>query len=81
MATFSRASLLFRNLRHFRAANMAVVAGMAVATAVLTGALMVGDSVRRLGPIRRDGTSGTGDVRGQVQAIYAAMRAALQRND
>jgi hypothetical protein len=46
MATFSRATLLFRNLRYFRAANLAVVAGMAVATAVLTGALMVGDSVR-----------------------------------
>src|SRR5688572_5300448 len=49
-----------RNLRHFRLANLAVVAGMAVATAVLTGALLVGDSVRaslrdlavqRLGPI------------------------------
>src|SRR5690349_1913800 len=46
MATFSRTGLLFRNLRYFRAANLAVVAGMAVATAVLTGALMVGDSVR-----------------------------------
>src|SRR4051812_21997580 len=46
MATFSRTKLLFRNLRYFRAANLAVVAGMAVATAVLTGALMVGDSVR-----------------------------------
>src|ERR1043165_1463226 len=46
MATFSRAALLFRNLRYFRAANLAGVAGVAVATAVLTGALMVGDSVR-----------------------------------
>jgi putative ABC transport system permease protein len=43
---FSRTTLLLRTLRHFRAANLAVVAGMAVATAVLTGALMVGDSVR-----------------------------------
>lgn len=43
---FSRSKLLLRNLRHFRAANLAAVAGMAVATAVLTGALMVGDSVR-----------------------------------
>ena len=57
MTTFS---LLIRNLRFFRAANLAVMAGMVVATAVLTGALMVGDSVRgslrtlaeqRLGPI------------------------------
>jgi putative ABC transport system permease protein len=46
MSGFSRFSLLVRNLRHFRAANLAVVAGMAVATAVLAGALMVGDSVR-----------------------------------
>jgi ABC-type antimicrobial peptide transport system permease subunit len=56
----TRFKLLLRNLRHFRLANLAVVAGMVVATAVLTGALMVGDSVRasladlalqRLGPI------------------------------
>src|SRR5688500_12479549 len=56
----TRFGLLLRNLRHFRAANAAVAAGMAVATAVLTGALLVGDSVRgslhelalqRLGPV------------------------------
>ena len=56
----TRFRLLTRNLRHFRLANLAVIAGMAVATAVLTGALLVGDSVRaslrelavqRLGPI------------------------------
>ena len=42
----NRLKLLLRNLLYFRWANLAVVAGMAVATAVLTGALMVGDSVR-----------------------------------
>ena len=42
----TRLLLLLRNLLYFRWANLAVVAGMAVATAVLTGALMVGDSVR-----------------------------------
>jgi uncharacterized protein len=42
--------------------------------------LVDGDTLRRLGPVRRDGPP-AGDVRGQVQAIYAAMRAALQRND
>src|ERR1041385_3564127 len=56
----SRFKLLLRNLAYFRYANAAVVAGMAVACAVLTGALMVGDSVRaslrelalrRLGPV------------------------------
>src|SRR3954470_793700 len=52
--------LILRNLTHFRAASIAVVAGMTVATAVLAGSLMVGDSVRgslkqlavdRLGPV------------------------------
>ena len=56
----NRLFLILRNLLYFRAANLAVMAGMAVATAVLTGALMVGDSVRgslhdlavqRLGPV------------------------------
>jgi hypothetical protein len=42
----TRLGLIWRNLRYFRWANLAVVAGMAVATAVLAGALMVGDSVR-----------------------------------
>lgn len=52
--------LILKNLMHYRAASLAVVAGMIVATAVLTGSLMVGDSVRgslrklaiqRLGPV------------------------------
>src|SRR5687767_9063781 len=42
----TRLRLILRNLSYFRAANLAVVLGTAVATAVLTGALMVGDSVR-----------------------------------
>lgn len=53
-------SLVMRNLRYFRAANLSVALGMAVGTAVLSGALLVGDSVRgslrdlatqRLGPV------------------------------
>ena len=53
-------SFLLRNIRHFRGSNLAVALGMVVATAVLTGAMMVGDSVRgslrvlaveRLGPV------------------------------
>lgn len=44
-------------------------------------AVLAGDTVKRVGPIRRDGTPAGGDVRAQVQTIYAAMRAALQRND
>ncbi len=56
----TRLALLFRNLWYFRGVNFAVIAGVAVSTAVLTGALMVGDSVRgsladlarlRLGPV------------------------------
>src|SRR5215207_8070939 len=52
--------LILRDLIYFRAASVAVAVGMAVATAVLAGALMVGDSVRgslrdlavqRLGPV------------------------------
>ncbi|MEM9187250.1 MAG: FtsX-like permease family protein, partial [Planctomycetota bacterium] len=35
-----------RSLRHYRRAHLPVVLGVAVATAVLTGALVVGDSVR-----------------------------------
>ena len=42
----NRLRLLQRNLLHFRGVNLAVIAGMAVATAVLSGAMMVGDSVR-----------------------------------
>ena len=44
--------------------------------------LIDGDSIRRLTALRRDGTpTGGGDLRQQVQAVYAAMRSALQRGD
>jgi putative ABC transport system permease protein len=39
-------TLVARNLRHHRRAHAATAAGAAVATAVLSGALIVGDSVR-----------------------------------
>ncbi len=39
-------SLLGKNLRYYARTNLAVVAGVAVAVGVLTGALLVGDSVR-----------------------------------
>lgn len=39
-------TLVKRNLSHFRRTNLAVILGVAIATAVLAGALMVGDSVR-----------------------------------
>lgn len=56
----TRFLLILRNLRYFKGVNLALVVGMMVATAVLTGALMVGGSVQasladlarqRLGPI------------------------------
>src|SRR5437868_13207283 len=56
----SRFRLLLRNLRFFRGVNFAVVVGVAVATAVLTGALMVGDSVR--GSLRALALRRLGDV-------------------
>ena len=41
-----------------------------------------GDNMRRLAGLRRDGTpTSGGDLRTQVQAIYAAMRSAMQRSD
>src|SRR5215216_1568257 len=40
------ALLLRRNLAHYWRTNLAVVCGVAVAVAVLAGALLVGDSVR-----------------------------------
>lgn len=43
----SRFALILRNLRYFSGVNLALVLGMIVATAVLTGAIMVGDSVRQ----------------------------------
>lgn len=38
--------LIFRNLWYYRRSHLAVLAGIIVGTAVLTGALIVGDSVR-----------------------------------
>ena len=39
-------ALILRNLRHYWRTNLAVIAGVATAVAVLAGALLVGDSVR-----------------------------------
>ena len=42
----NKKNLLFRNLKHYRQVNLAVIAGMAVAVAVIVGALSVGNSVK-----------------------------------
>src|SRR4051812_40357820 len=56
----TRLKFLLRTLTHFRLSNLAVIAGAAISCAILTGAMMVGDSVKlslrdltkqRLGPI------------------------------
>jgi putative ABC transport system permease protein len=39
-------TLVLRNLRHYRKPYLAILAGTVISTAVLTGALVVGDSVR-----------------------------------
>lgn len=43
----SRFSLVWRSLVHHRGANLAVIAGVATAVAVLAGALLVGESLVR----------------------------------
>lgn len=49
-----------RSLRHYRRTHLAVLAAVAVATAVLTGALVVGDSMR--GSLRRLALEGLGEI-------------------
>ena len=39
-------TLILRNLKYYRKAYLAILAGTVISTAVLTGALVVGDSVR-----------------------------------
>jgi ABC-type antimicrobial peptide transport system permease subunit len=42
----TRFGFILRNLRYFKGVNLALIVGMLVATAVLTGAMMVGNSVQ-----------------------------------
>jgi hypothetical protein len=41
-----RARLVTKSIRHYWRTHLGVVAGAAVATAVLVGAMVIGDSVR-----------------------------------
>src|SRR3954471_7708436 len=63
----TRTKLLLRTLTYFRLSNLAVIAGAAIASAILTGAMMVCHSVKlslrdlplhRLGPIDHSLTPG-----------------------
>ncbi|HYO26378.1 MAG TPA: hypothetical protein VEQ85_15665, partial [Lacipirellulaceae bacterium] len=62
------------SLRHYRRVHLAVAAGVAVATAVMTGALLVGDSVR--GSLRHLVLRGLGRIDAVVLA-ETPFRAAL----
>ena len=44
--TMTLITLILRNLRYYRKSYLAILAGTVISTAVLTGALVVGDSVR-----------------------------------
>jgi len=75
---FSR--LITRDFLHYRKAFLAILAGTAVSTAVLTGALMLGDSVNfslrhfagaRLGNIRYAMSSGSRYFRGDLAGELA----------
>ena len=61
-------TLVLRGLRHYRRTNTGLVAGSAIATAVLVGALVVGDSVRA-------------SLRGQAELRIGAVDAVLASND
>ncbi len=67
-------TLLLRSLRHHAASHVAVAAGVAVATAVITGALLVGDALRQ--SLRAAALGGLGHLTHAVEAPHW-FRAAL----
>jgi putative ABC transport system permease protein len=73
--------LILRNLAYFRRQNLALFAGTLVAVAVLTGALIIGDSVRfslkklaetRLGSVRYSLSTGGRFVRSALASELSA---------
>ncbi|HEX7900802.1 MAG TPA: ABC transporter permease [Planctomycetota bacterium] len=79
--------LVFRGLRHYRRTHLGVLIGCAVSTAVLGGALYVGDSVRvslqraalaRLGPVVSAMETGDRYFRDDLPARLATGAAALR---
>lgn len=73
--TFGR--IIFRGLVHHWRTNLCVVAGLAVATAVITGSLMVGDSMT--GSLRRMALARIGQI-DYVIATPTFFRAALTKD-
>ena len=61
-------TLVLRGLVHYRRTNAGVIAGSAIATATLVGALVVGDSVR-------------GSLRHQAEMRVAQVDAVLASHD
>ena len=69
--------LLIRSIAHYWMTSVVVVFGVAVATAVITGSLLVGDSVS--GSIRDTALArlGSGDAAGAEEALQEADAAPL----
>ena len=66
---------ILRSLRHYRRAHLSVAAGAAVATMVLAGALLVGDSVR--GSLRRQAIARLGETQLALSPPVRMVREAL----
>jgi hypothetical protein len=73
--------LVARGLRYYWRTNLAVIAGVATAVAVLAGALLVGDSVRgslRDLVLQRLGATDAGGSLAQLSRVVAARHPHLQ---
>ena len=70
-------TLLRRSLRHYWRTNLAVIAGVAIAVAVLAGALMVGVSVRA--SLARSGAAAAGQGRSRRGVAGILSRTADER--
>ncbi|MCK5146386.1 ABC transporter permease, partial [bacterium] len=71
----NKRQLVFQSLKHYRRSNLGVVLGTLLATMVLTGALLVGDSVRHT--LRHMAESRIGDVDYILSAGDRFVRTAL----
>ncbi len=73
--SFGAPSLVRRSLGHYKRAHLGVIAGVAVAAAALTGALLVGDSVR--GSLREQALARIGRAHSALVGGERFFRAAL----
>ena len=70
-------TILFRSLRHYWRTHLGVILGAALGAMVLTGALLVGDSVKET--LRRQAFARVGKVDGALQGGEQFFRADLAR--